>query len=91
MGTKQEQNETSMEFSNKLLKLGRELKKVDNKWEEIAVESLGRNLIDIRLRQAMSSLGKAISFKEVRKFIISWEEVSKTDTYESYDIRVYPL
>ena len=63
MGTKQEQNETSMEFSNKLLKLGRELKKVDNKWEEIVVESLRRNLIDIRLRQAMSSLGKAISSK----------------------------
>ena len=88
MGTKQEQNETSMEFSNKLLKLGRELKKVDNKWEEIVVESLRRNLIDIRLRQAMSSLGKAISFKEVRKFIISLEEVSKMDTYESYGIRV---
>ena len=34
MGTKQEHNETSMEFSNKLLKLGRELKKVDNKWAE---------------------------------------------------------
>ena len=88
MGTKQEQNDTSMEFSNKLLKLGKELKKVDNKWEEIVVESLRRTLIDIRLRQAMSSLGKAISFKEVRKFIISWEEVSKTDTYESYGIRV---
>ena len=72
MGTKQEQNETSMEFSNKL-KLGRELKKVDNKWEEIVVESLRRNLIDIRLRQAMSSLGKDILFKEMRKFCISWE------------------
>ena len=30
MGTKQEQYETSMEFSDKLLKLGRELKKVEN-------------------------------------------------------------
>ena len=28
MSTNQEQNESSMEFSNKLLKLGRELKKV---------------------------------------------------------------
>ena len=36
----------------------------------------------------MSSLRKAISFKEVRNFIISWEEVSKTDIYESYGIRV---
>ena len=30
MGTKQEQNETSIEFSDKLLKLGSELKKVEN-------------------------------------------------------------
>ena len=30
MGTKQEQNETSMEFLDKLLKLGSELKKVEN-------------------------------------------------------------
>ena len=37
MGTKQGYNETSIEFSDKLLKLGMELKKVDNQWEEIVV------------------------------------------------------
>ena len=87
MGTKQGYNETSMEFSDKL-KLGMELKKVDNQWEEIVVESLRRNLINIILRQAMRSLGKDISFKELRKCIDSWEEVSKTDTYESYGVKV---
>ena len=30
MGTKQEQNETYMDFSDTLLKLGSELKKVEN-------------------------------------------------------------
>ena len=87
-GTKQGYNETSMEFSDKFLKLGMELKKVENQWEEIVVESLRRNLINIRLRQAMCSLGKDISFKELRKCIDSWEEVSKTDTYESYGVKV---
>ena len=88
MGTKQGYNETSMVFSDKLLKLGMELKKVDNKWEEIVVESLRRNLINMKLRQAMCSLEKDISVKELRKFIDSWEEVSKTDTYESYGVKV---
>ena len=37
MGTKKGYNETSIEFSDKLLKLGMELKKVDNQWEEIVV------------------------------------------------------
>ena len=36
----------------------------------------------------MCSLGKDISFKELRKFIDSWEEVSKTDTYASYGVKV---
>ena len=88
MGTKQGYNETSMEFSNQLLKLGMELKKVDNQWEEIIGEILRRNLINIRLRQAMCSLEKDISFKELRKCNDSWEEVSKTDTYESYGVKV---
>ena len=35
---KQEQNETSMKFSDKLLKLGRELQKVENQRVEIVVE-----------------------------------------------------
>ena len=60
MDTKKEQNDTSMEFSDKLLKLSRELKKVENKWEEICVESIRRKLIDIRLRQAVCSLGNDI-------------------------------
>ena len=71
---------------NYLIRYG--IKKVDNQWEEIVVESLRRNLINIRLKQAMCSLGKDISFKELRKCIDSWEEVSKTDTYESYGIKV---
>ena len=36
----------------------------------------------------MCSLGKDISFKVLRKFIVSWEEVSKTNTYESYGVKV---
>ena len=36
----------------------------------------------------MCSLGKDISVKELRKFIDSWEEVSKTDTYERYSVKV---
>ena len=35
----------------------------------------------------MCSLEKDISVKELRKFIDSWEEVSKTDTYESYGVK----
>ena len=88
MGTRQGYNETSMEFSDKLLKLGMEFKKIDNQWEEIVVESLRRNLINIRLRQAMCSLGKDISFKELKKCINSWNDVSKTNTYESYGVKV---
>ena len=38
--------------------------------------------------QAMCSLGKDISFKELRKCIVSWEEVSKTDKYERYNVKV---
>ena len=33
-------------------------------------------------------MGKDISFKELRTFIDSLEEVSKTDTYESYSVNV---
>ena len=66
MGTKQGYNETSIEFSDKLLKLGMELKKVDNQWEEIVVESFKRNLINIRLRQAMCSLGKDIILSHLK-------------------------
>ena len=37
----------------------------------------------------MCSLGKDISFKELRKCIVSWEEVSKTsNTYDSYGVNV---
>ena len=88
MGTKQGYNETSMEFSDKLLKLGMELKKVDNQWKEIVVESLRINLINIRLRQAMCSLGKDISFKKLRKYIDNLEKVSNTDTYASFGVKV---
>ena len=88
MGTKKELTETSIEFSDKLLKLSRELKKVENKWEEIVVESIRTKLIDIRLRQAMCSLGNDISFKELRKCIVSWEEVSIMDIYDIYGVKV---
>ena len=88
MGTKQGYNKTSMVFSDKLLKLAMELKNIENQWEEIVVESITIKLINIRLRQAMCSLGKDISFKELRKCIDNWEEVSKTDTYESYGVKV---